>query len=109
MAIAQVIGVPDMNDSVSRVVLKGSDYRIRFTYNDTKDFWTFGVYTDLDEPIAIGIKIIPNCEMTMFFGNYELPFGSFFCQSKLDRIGRDAFRTGQAAFLFAPLEEDEVG
>ena len=33
-----IIEVPDMNDSVSRIVLDGTVYLIRFTYNDTKDF-----------------------------------------------------------------------
>lgn len=32
-----IIEVPDMNDSVSRVVLSGTAYLIRFTYNDSKD------------------------------------------------------------------------
>lgn len=30
-----VIEVPDMNDSVSRIVLNRKQYLIRFTYNDT--------------------------------------------------------------------------
>ena len=32
---AIVIEVPDMNDSVSRITLLGTQYQIRFTYNDT--------------------------------------------------------------------------
>lgn len=31
-----IIEVPDMNDSVSRVVLSGTAYLIRFTYNDAR-------------------------------------------------------------------------
>ena len=30
-----VIEVPDMNDSVSRISLQGSQYQLRFTWNDT--------------------------------------------------------------------------
>lgn len=36
-----IITVPDMNDSVSRIVLNGTAYLIRFTYNDTKDYLEF--------------------------------------------------------------------
>ena len=39
-----IIEVPDMNDSVSRVVLSGTAYLIRFTYNDSKDYWKFSLY-----------------------------------------------------------------
>ena len=40
-----VINVPDMNDSVSRIVLDGKAYLIRFTYNDTCDYWKFSLLT----------------------------------------------------------------
>ena len=38
-----IIAVPDMNDSVSRIVLNGTVYQIRFTYNDTEGRWYFGL------------------------------------------------------------------
>ena len=37
-----VISMPDMNDSFSRVVIKGREYLLRLTYNSTGDYWTFG-------------------------------------------------------------------
>ena len=41
-----VITPPDMHDSFSRVVLNNTEYLIRFTYNDTGDYWTFGLYDE---------------------------------------------------------------
>ena len=98
-----IITVPDMNDSVSRIVLLGRNYRIRFSYNLVCDYWTFGLYTEQDEPLAIGIKIVPNMALNLFFGLDQMPQGQFLCMSKLDRIGRDDFKDGKATFAFFPI------
>ena len=39
-----IIEVPDLNDSISRVVLNGNAYQIRFTWNETGGYWKFGLY-----------------------------------------------------------------
>lgn len=100
-----IIEVPDMNDSLSRVTLGEVYCQIRFTYNDTKDYWTFGIYTDKGEPVAIGIKIVPKMVLNLFFGANELPYGVFGVLTSLDRIGRDDFKTGNAKFIFCPADE----
>ena len=101
-----IIEVPDMNDSISRVTLSGEDYQIRFTYNDTMDYWSFGLYDDQGEPIAIGIKIVPQMPLNLFFGVYQLPSGIFGVLSNLERIGHDDFKDGNAKFIFAAVETD---
>ena len=100
-----IIKVPDMNDSISRVVLNRKFYRIRFTYSLACDYWTFGVYTDQDDPIAIGIKIVPNMALNLFFGYEQLPNGQFVCMSSQDRVGRDDFKEEKATFAFFPMPE----
>ena len=62
-----IIEVPDLNDSVSRIVLNGAVYFVRFTYNDTFDYWKFGVYDSQMEPIVIGIKIVPSFPLNLFY------------------------------------------
>ena len=99
-----VIEVPDMNDSVSRIILNGKLYYIRFTYNDTFDYWKFGLYNDMNAPIVIGMKIVPRFPLDLFYGVYKLPFGTFGVQTKLDRVGRNAFKDGKAKFVFLPVE-----
>lgn len=101
-----IIEVPDMNDSLSRVVIGKVYCQIRFTYNDTKDYWSFGIYTDKGEPVAIGIKIVPKMVLNLFFGVNELPYGVFGVLTSLDRIGRDDFKNGNAKFIFCPVDED---
>ena len=81
----------------------GTQYLIRFTYNDTADYWTFGLYTPLNVPVVIGIKIIPNFPLNLFYGVTSLPFGVFVVMTNLDHIGRDDFRNGKAKFIFAPV------
>ena len=94
------IEVPDKNDSLSTVVFGGTPYQIRFTYNDTKDYWKFGLYDSRSNPIAVGIKIVPNMPLNLFFGVNALPSGIFAARSKCDHIGRNSFKNGDADFVW---------
>lgn len=98
-----IIEVPDLNDSVSRIVLNGTVYLIRFSYNDTFDFWKFSLYTAQNEPIVLGIKIVPNFPLNTFYGVTKLPDGIFGVITKLEHIGRRDFREGKAKFIFCPV------
>ena len=102
-----IIEVPDMNDSISRIVLNGVAYLIRFTYNDTKDYWKFSLYNSLKEPIVLGIKIVPNFPLNLFYGVTKLPDGVLGVMTKKPRIGRNDFKDGSARFLFCPVEIEE--
>ena len=97
-----IIEVPDMNDSISRVVLA---YLIRFSYNAARDFWKFSLFDIQSRPIIQGVKIVPNFPLNVFAGVASLPFGVFGAMTKLDRIGRKDFVNGGAQFVFAPVEE----
>lgn len=99
-----IIEVPDLNDSISRIVLNGTVYHIRFTYNDTGDYWNFGLYDALNEPIILGIKIVPQFPLNLFCGVNKLPDGIFGVLTKLDRVGKDDFKEGNAKFIFAPVD-----
>lgn len=101
------IEVPDMNDSVSRIVLSGKAYLIRFTYNDTCDYWKFSLYDTQNEPIALGIKIVPRFPLNVFYVVTKLPDGVFGVMTKLDRIGRNDFLNGNAQFIFCPVEIEQ--
>lgn len=99
-----IIEVPDKNDSMSRIVLKDKSYQIRFTYNDTKDYWKFSLYTAQNEPIVVGIKIVPQFPLNVFYGVTRLPDGVFGVMTNLDRIGRKDFANGNAKFIFCPVD-----
>lgn len=102
-----IIEVPDMDDSVSRVVLAGTPYFIRFSYNASKDFWKFSLSDIQSKPIIQGVKIVPNFPLNVFAGVESLPFGVFGAMTKLGRIGRKDFADGNAQFIFAPVKMPE--
>ncbi len=98
-----IIEVPDMNDSVSRITLKGKLYQLRFTWNDTGGFWTFGISDSLGNPIRVGVRIVPQLPLNLFWGTDEMPFGVFAALSELEEIGRTDFVEGRAQFIFIPV------
>lgn len=53
------ITVPDMNDSVSSLTIADKEYLIRFTYNGTGDFWSFGLLDTNNNPIISPTKMVP--------------------------------------------------
>lgn len=101
------IKAPDHNDSLSRVVLDGKEYLIRFTYNARSDYWTFGLY-ELDEtPLIACVKIVPNFPLTYFCSKTNLPNGVFGCLTNKSHIGRNSFVNDEAVFVFVPMEDLE--
>lgn len=94
------ITVPDMNDSFSRIIILGVEYLIRFSYNDTYDFWSFGLYYPDETPIFQNIKIVPRFPLNLFAGVGNMPNVYFACSSKLEQIGRNAFKEESAKFYY---------
>ena len=97
---AIIIQIPDINDSFSRIIIQDVAYLIRFTYNDTFDYWTFGVYTLERCPIIQGVKIVPGFPLNAFVDNEHMPNAIFACESKRENIGRDDFTNGNARFYY---------
>lgn len=100
-----IIQVPDMNDSVCSVNIKGKVYRLRFTYNSKFDYWSFGIRTQENEPIAEMIKIVPNYPLTYHITDTRMPDGDFGCITEHTTIGRNDFKEGRAKFVFFPRGE----
>lgn len=99
------IFIPDMNDSFSRVILDGSEYLLRFTWNDTKERWYFGIYTVLRVPIVQGLKLVPHFPLNMQYIDERLPTGIFGVYTNLEAIGRSDFNSGKAIFAYVPNSE----
>ena len=97
-----IIEVPDMNDSICRISLLGKQYQIRFTYNDTFGYWTFGIMDSLGNPIRLGTKIVPKMPLNLFWGTDDAPWGVFGVLTNEEKIGRQSFVEGKAKFIFAP-------
>jgi hypothetical protein len=97
------IAVPDMNDSFSKVVIGGKEYWLRFTWNDSRSRWYFGIYTVLREPLLQGIKLVPEFPINLqYVGDDRLPVGVFGVYTSLEVVGRSDFMDGKAVFAFVP-------
>ena len=99
------IAVPDLNDSFSRVVLDGTQYLIRFTWNDTAQRWSFGLYTIQREPLVQGQRMVPLFPLNLQIMGEEFPRGIFGVFSDLERVGRHDFLDGRAAFAYVSAGE----
>ena len=106
------IEVPDMNDSLSRITLAKKEFLIRFTWNDSFGYWSYGLYDTEKNPIIHSMKIVPYSPLNHFYKSKDMPAGIFGCITNLKSIGREDFKNGHAEFLFIPnddLEGWEVG
>lgn len=99
------IAVPDMNDSMSSITIDGKDYIIRFTYNESGDYWNFGIYDIKENPILPMTKIVPNFPLLHFYNYTELPEGIFGVLTEEQHIGRNAFFDKKAQFVYISNEE----
>lgn len=102
-----VIEVPDVNDSMSELDIDGVVYGIRFTYNESFDFWSFGIYDEDEEPIVTGTRIVPNFSLLQQYVDNRLPDGEFYCYSIDDEITDESFSVGDAEFVYIPNIDDE--
>jgi len=100
------ISVPDMNDSFSRVVLDGTQYLIRFTWNEAAQRWSFGLYTMQREPISVGIKLVPRFPLNLQIVDDRYPAGVFGVYSDFEAVGRNDFIEGKAAFSYIPPDSE---
>ena len=101
------IGVPDMNDSISNITIDGTEYKLRFTYNETFDYWNFGIYNSKGFPLVSMIKIVPNFPLLFPYTNIDLPDGDFGCISDLGKIGRNDVVNSLSDFVYIPRSDLE--
>lgn len=99
-----IIHPPNCNDSFSRVVLDGTQYLLRFTWNDTAERWSFGLYTMQREPIAVGIRMVPRFPLNLPIAAAGFPPGVFGVYSGLESVGRNDFIDGKAVFAYIPAD-----
>lgn len=99
------IAVPDMNDSFSKIVIEGTEYLLRFTWNDTKGRWYFGIYTIMRDPIVQSIKLVPKFPINIQYIDTKLPSGIFGVYTNLDVVGRNDFNNQKAVFAYVPYSE----
>ena len=63
------------------------------------------MYKTEDEPIITAIKIVPCFPLNRYFHSDDMPDGIFGVLTQLERVGRKAFTSGDAQFVFIPSDE----
>lgn len=102
------ISVPDKIDSTSRVTLSGKDYFLRFCFNPTFGYWSFGLYDASMSPLLPMVRVVPMFPLLHFYKtDTDLPDGILGCFSTTEDIDRDAFKDGVAKFVYIPNSELE--
>ena len=99
------IQLPHTNDSFSRLVLNGKEYLARLTYSCVDDSWTFGLFKSTREPIISAMKLVPCFPINRYFKSSDMPDGVFGVLTNLERVGKNAFESGDAKFVFIPTDE----
>jgi len=102
------ISVPDMNDSFSRVVLDGTQYLLRFTWNETAQRWSFGLFTTQREPLMQGLRIVPRFPLNLQTVDERIPNGIFGVFTDFESVGREDFINGRAAFVYISAGEEDL-
>lgn len=103
----KVIKVPDLNDSMLRVVLDGTMYMLHFAWNST-GFWSMGIYDKDGKVIIEGIKMVPNFPLTLQYRRPQLPPGEFMVtvqDDSVNTIGRDDFNNSKASLVYITAGE----
>lgn len=92
------IFLPQEHDSFSEVTINGERFLLRFSYNDTFDYWSLGIYELNRTPIIAGMKIVPNIPLNLFIRLRRLGDTYFIATSKHQHIGWRDFWDGAAQF-----------
>jgi hypothetical protein len=97
--MATRIFLPREHDSFSDIAIGNERLLIRFTYNATFDYWSFGLYEQDRAPIIEFVKIVPNFPLTLFVPMRRFEGLHFIAETHLERIGYSDFWEDDAVFV----------
>lgn len=60
------------------VVLSGAEYKLEFAWNEQNKYWTISLYTESEEPIFQGRKLVLDCNLFAFCSHDNLPDGQLY-------------------------------
>lgn len=62
----------------------------------------FGIMDSKGNPLLLGVKVVPQFPLNLFYGTDDLPLGIFTALTKKDKVERKDFTSGAAQFVFVP-------
>lgn len=103
----QIITIPDLNDSMVRIILDNTLYWLHFSWN-SRGFWSMGIYDKDSTAVVEGIKLVPNFPLTLQYRRPQLPAGEFLVtvqDDRTDTLGREDFKNMKAALVYVTAGE----
>lgn len=62
-----------------QITLSGTIFLLKFTWNSLNEFWTMDIRDRDENPILLGIKIVPNYPLLYQYTDIRLPLGEIVC------------------------------
>lgn len=90
-----------------QIQLTGVLYFLTFTWNALNEFWIMDIANSDEEPLILGIKIVPDYPLLAAFTVEGMPQGEIICQNVVnspDEITRFAMSQKFALVYYEPLE-----
>lgn len=92
------------------IELESENYFLLFSWNALNEYWSLSLYDKDSNPIALGIKIVTQFNLTKQIVQDGMPLGNIVCQNilgKFTKIERDSIGT-DTELVFYPSEELNV-
>lgn len=64
-----------------QIELTGVSFILVFTWNALNSFWGMDIYNRDEEPLILGIKIVPNYPLLQAYTVFGMPAGEIVCQN----------------------------
>jgi len=103
-----VLDIADLNSQAIEAVLDDTMYYIILDWNETGQYWEFGIRNYAYRTLVDGICVVPNYPLLTQFQYADLPPGDLQCVNVQDVNGppaRDGFSSGQFIFIYTTREE----
>jgi len=95
-----------------QIALSGTPFIFNFHWNTLNSFWVMDIYTGNLAPVVIGIKIVPNYNLTGQYVYSSMPPGTIACQNFLNQwgeIGRFDMGSTTELVYYEPGEWEALG
>jgi len=84
---------------------------LNFTWNALNEFWAMDIYNRDEQPIILGIKIVPNFPLLEPYTVFEKPRGEIICQNIInapDTISRFDMSQKFELVYYSPGELEKI-
>jgi hypothetical protein len=82
----QIIPFKEAAQWQEQIEIQGVIYILNFTWNALNSFWTMDIYNRDEEPLILGIKIVPTYPLLQAFTVFGKPPGEIVCQNIVNSV-----------------------